>query len=545
MPELAHALRSKALLFAAIAFSATIPNAAHSILSNNSSAEKTTVTGTVINSETREPIPGALVCLDQSATLTDDKGNFSFQTVPRLTAFLIARKPGYLDSQRITKFHNRPRFINIAPGMQPITVEIIPEGIIFGEVTSADGEPLEDIPITLFSSIVDDGRKSLLTQGGGSTDDQGRFRIANLMSGTYYLSAGPSNIVDPAAASPSAATAQGYSMVYYPSGQEFASAIPIAIGPGKHFEVHLTLNRQPFYRISGTLSGLDPGQNVSVQFQGSSMQLGSASIANSRTGVFRSTPLPAGPYTVRATVVNTYGNRAGPQAFTTHADVNLNASTLALQLAMMPPRIITFNLVMDSTSPPIDPSSRPLIPVLYPVDPEPGRGFNRGIYSMGDKSAQKYPFPDLDPGRYQIEFQSGGAMFYAASATFGNIDLLRDDLVIGSDTSSQTIDVHVRDDGGIMKVSVSSSGDKSEIAVFVVSEEFPGNVQTIFPDPDGAAFFGGLAPGAYRVFALDNPDNLEYRRPGALDDFLSRAAEVTVSPKQQASVTVNVLHREN
>ena len=83
--------------------------------------------------------------------------------------------------------------------------------------------------------------------------------------------------------------------------------------------------------------------------------------------------------------------------------------------------------------------------------------------------------------------------------------------------------------------------------VFVYSEGAPRLLQANWSSPPldsrpPTVQFRNLAPGAYRVFALDDPGDLEWRRPGALDEFLSSATTITLGPGEQGQLQVQVIH---
>jgi len=53
-----------------------------------------------------------------------------------------------------------------------------------------------------------------------------------------------------------------------------------------------------------------------------------------------------------------------------------------------------------------------------------------------------------------------------------------------------------------------------------------------------------LAPGSYRVIALDRVDDLEYTNPEELKAYLAKAQEVTLGSKQETHMELELLQRE-
>src|SRR2546430_588851 len=125
---------------------------------------------------------------------------------------------------------------------------------------------------------------------------------------SYFLSAGPGRnpVVFPAKLSQPGA--QGIPLVYYPMGSELAAAAPISIAPGKKVEINLTLSPQPFYRVSGTISGYAPSQPVNLQLRNSvGIPLPYNSRFDSASGSFRILWVPAGAYMLQADAPDGHG----------------------------------------------------------------------------------------------------------------------------------------------------------------------------------------------------------------------------------------------
>jgi hypothetical protein len=61
---------------------------------------------------------------------------------------------------------------------------------------------------------------------------------------------------------------------------------------------------------------------------------------------------------------------------------------------------------------------------------------------------------------------------------------------------------------------------------------------------NGAFAIRDLAPGSYRALAIDQADDLEYANPEALRNYLTKAQDVTVGPKQESRVDLELVQRE-
>jgi hypothetical protein len=60
---------------------------------------------------------------------------------------------------------------------------------------------------------------------------------------------------------------------------------------------------------------------------------------------------------------------------------------------------------------------------------------------------------------------------------------------------------------------------------------------------NGAFTLRDLAPGSYRALAIDRADDLEYTNPDALRDYLTKAQEVTLGPKQESRMDLELVQR--
>ena len=60
----------------------------------------------------------------------------------------------------------------------------------------------------------------------------------------------------------------------------------------------------------------------------------------------------------------------------------------------------------------------------------------------------------------------------------------------------------------------------------------------------GNASLPGLAPGGYRMFAVDSVDELEYMNPEVLAQYAAKAVQINLAPNGQTKVSLDVVHTE-
>ena len=151
-------------------------------------------------------------------------------------------------------------------------------------------------------------------------------------------------------------------------------------------------------------------------------------------------------------------------------------------------------------------------------------------------------FRGLEAGTYDVEVESIGAG-YVSSVTWGGRDLLREPLVLPEGSDPQPIEVIARDDGASLSGSVQIGNGVQFAQVLMIDEDQSGvPPRPLYVNGTGAFQIQGLAPGRYDVLAFDRLDGIEYRNREVLAGYLSHAAHVTLSPDQQAKITLDLIH---
>ena len=518
-----------------------------------SSQDKYSLTGAVINSVTGEPIRGALVQIyvnGQSSRLTGPDGKFQFDGLFAGQTPITVRKPGFFSEEELENRSARftRQLAAIGPDVSPAILKLVPESVIYGRITGDDGEPIENLPVQLVVQRLENGRKVWQDRPGGSTNEDGEFRIAELQPGMYYLSAGPSSNPESVASSSSHPGALGFPVVYYPAGSDISSASPISIVPGKRVETNLTLSPQSCYRVAGTITGHSPGQFVHLQvFNSAGKPFSSSQRFDPATGVFRIPCISPGVYTlsVNARDMNARGGQGHSLTATLPLTVNADLSGIHIMLLPSANIPIRTRVVSSRTGSERLTQQENYFPAYIQLVLHSSGMFEsrHGSQQVGERPSTSLELQSIPPGTYGVEINPNG-MLYVQSATSGAANLLESDLSVPPGGSPQPIEIVLRDDGASLNGNVSLDNRPLSATVLAFSEH--SSTPPIIQPADSRGFFQlpFLSPGEYKILAVDHLELLEYRNPEVMRKYLSRARQITLSPDQTAKIELELVRVE-
>ena len=532
-----------------------------------------TFRGSVVDSVSGQPVPHALVRLaapSPRAMLTDSQGKFQFENLPAGSVILEAEKPDYLSRDSMGPHVSLPVSLQLTADSPPATLKLTPESIIFGQVTDERGEPLEGFNVAVWfrtfnTGTSGNGEVGLTSTFSAHTDDEGKFRIAKLSPGDYILLVNPPQGAAQKLPAKSSVPS-GYAPFIYSRANDLFSATPIKLLPGKSQQVNFSLKREPFVRLSGTVSGYNPGDQVSLTLRGAGAQ-DPHIVFDPADGSFHTDWIPPGPYTLlaQATANPLVNGIAAPEASAPSSrsavvlqmvqtvdpsphsfasqQINAVSSVSGLRLVLQP--TVNVPLIVHGVSssnsserPALFPRFFALIP-KYPgaSNPEflPGWEDPERTNSSGDLPMM---FAGIPPGTYELEVGTlFNASFYVESASSGSVDLLRENLVISG--SIPPIDVVLRDDPATLSGTVFSGGVPVSAVVVLTPDNH--RKPTVFGSgPNGAYRISALAPGSYRVFAVVPGVNPDYLDPAFQQKISSKIQEITLSSKQSASLNLEL-----
>lgn len=519
----------------------------------------------VVNSLTGKPLPRVLVQLYDRSLLTGPEGEFSFDGVSPGRVQIMLTKPGFfMTGPGFSRPWPGNNMLEVGPDTGKITLKLAPEAVIFGRVTGQDEEPLEGAGVQVLSLISNEGRQQLSSVSETRTDEDGNFRVAGLHPGRYFLVVKAGTVARRVLGAVNAKTPEAYPpMVYYPGTTDPSAMTALELIPGQKTEAAFSLSMAPAYRLSGRVVAQGEWNRVNAPMVISPLEqaLFQADEFDSQSGKFVFRAVPAGSYTLRV-------GGSGPDNRESHSNHKLVVSKSATDLVFMlqPPINIPVNvrtefskLLQRGSCTVGGPQEAQADCVDYPA----ATVELVSVDSVNTRFSTSYrPIKEpsdtwlrgVAPGRYMVRAHPnfGG---YVQSLRSGQQDLLREDLAVPEDGNVAPIEVVLRDDSGVLNVSLRALAPGHQAtALAFPSGALPSNPQLAmvrnagfsFTNSGAAAYvnFSPLAPGTYMVLAFDSVDGIDYANPEFLPKYASKAATVTVSPNGNASVAVEVIRVE-
>jgi len=529
------------------------------------------VSGVVLNTLTRQPIPRVLVDGSSNAALTDGDGRFEIDLPEGLSQIQVHR-PGY-NSRGQDMMHA----VNVGPNLPALTFYLTPQAVLTGHVTLSSGDDPDDIRFTVYLRRTVNGHTKWRMAGGASTNTEGVFHVANIETpGIYALCSAPvqdravfqafgsrRTVARPAAApstGQSATGSTGYPSVCYPGpiSESADSANLLTIVPGQQLDFELSLNRQPFYPVSIAVPNAPPGQPVGVQiYDPSGRPLEYSTSWNQQRGVAE-VNLPNGQYYAEA-------HSGGQISYYGRVDFHVaNAPLQSLSMALLPlhpiPVEVHRQAVINSgnaqqESPAgivnLQEQANPgLNIVLFPADSAMSDATGSGLIPRhGSTDKSLFELEGVVPGRYWV--QTSPYQGYISSISSGSADLTREPLSVGPGNTTAPIQVVLRNDGGEIRCAVNATqnsaagqglGEMSFAFVYAIPESPTGSQipQTASQGP-GTVVLSNLAPRRYRVVALDKYIEIEGAGPSELARLSSLGKSVTVEAGGQANIELDVI----
>jgi hypothetical protein len=520
------------------------------------------VRGHVLNSVTKAPVSRALVIADgnQYATFTDDQGRFEFHihelsqpnNVPQagmmiMERSLTARKPGYLDAQRMATAMFLPGSANSES--KDLALYLVPESRIVGHVEIPGSEGDVRIICQLYRRNVADGNEKWSPAGTFRTWSNGEFRFSDLEAGTYKLITQEQMDRDSMIPVPGRPLF-GYPPMYYPNTTDFSAATPILVKPGETVELNLTVARHPYYPVRIAVTNAPDIRRINLTVSpmghhGPGWSLGYNPMDGSIEGL-----LPDGNYTVE---LESFGDNpsAGIVNFAVRGRPLQGATLNVVPLAPIPVNVHE-EFQSNQNGPRNEFHSSSDFQVrLTPLE-ELASSPDHFAQPLQGSEDHALIFKDVPPGRYRIHVISAGG--YASSIDYGGVDLLKQPLVVGLGGAGPPIEITLRNDGAEINGTVQQSantesdttqqnGSTAPRYVYLLSlETLPGQTWASTTWNGSSFHFEQIPPGDYLLLAFEAEQvDLHPNNADKLEALESKGQIIHLEVGQKANVSLKLI----
>jgi hypothetical protein len=507
--------------------------------------QKFTITGTVVNALSGEPIKRALVevyAQQPRAIMTDADGRFQFETVQRGSYSVQARKPGFFSESEITRGRRNPPVL-LNNGNQSVTIKLYPEATISGTILDRDGLPVPQMMVRVLTRQIESGRARWAAVQQKLTVEDGGYRVPGLMPGSYVIVAGPYSPETPFENGKK--RPEGFRETFYPAGNDLASAQKFQLTPGQKLEADFSIMPEPLYKIHGSYSGDVTSVNVSLMPATLGVFGGSIGVRLLDGNQFESEWTPPGQYRLIANANDSTGHAvAGNVPLTVNRDV-LNAH-IALQ------RMVTIPIEVEPHQ--VSTTNKERFPGLHRAIGSDRaqlgymqiRATDPWMYGavLSGAVAANSVIPNVGAGRYDVQVMMN-TPWYAESVSRGDADLLTEDLVVTAGGEQQPIRVVARDDAAMVKIRLEGPPSASATLLIVPNKGNSSHVSELQVVVGGETYIPPQPPGDYTLLALDDASDLEYTNPEVLAPYLSRGTHVTLTADETTTVKLEILHRRS
>jgi hypothetical protein len=498
------------------------------------------IAGTVINAKSGSPLARARVTIADArnrqstqSLVTADDGRFEFHVMAGKFSLTGARR-GFITAS----YNQHDQFSTaIVTGAdidtETLTLRLAPNAVITGQVFNEFGEPVRNAQVMAYHENHFRGESRVSSFGGTQTDDQGRYELAPLVEGTYFVAVktAPWYAVHPSTANDKNGPAHvdstldvAYPVTYYGDATETEDAAAIPVRGGDRLEADIHLKAVPslhliFRQGDGTGSVTLP-QLQQSEFDGMEI-VENTNVESVSAGVYEMTGVPAGQYHLRIT--DPSGQPKEPieidLANNQELDTSSGRSTSKIK--------VTVQLTGSSG---------------MPTQLQIGLRNNKGHVDVRevDEKGDAY-FEDLAAGNYDVLAQSENEVYSVVGIKLES-----------GITAGRTLSVPA---GASLEVLLSLAGGSVTIEGFAkhAGKGVPGAMIVLIPqdpeanrdhfrrdesDLDGSFSLPNVSPGAYTLIAIESGWDLDWAKPAVLARYLERGQAVTI--RSQGTKTVRL-----
>lgn len=479
------------------------------------------VSGVVTDEATNKPVVRARVIATTNTysflQLTEERGRFCFKELTPADYHLLVQMPGYVEL-----FHPVTLAVEQDSPVKPLAIRITRSSSISGTVLDADGELQPGADVTVWERT----RTGPNQVHSATTDARGSFHMSQLAPGIYYLSAKYEDQDDrtslPFADSHGRMPRTKEIETFYSASFTFSGATPVEVKAGEQIKnMVLTLGKAALRRVTGRIADLPHSGFLTYYSETETGSGEGGAIPIASDGTFVKADLPPAKYTFLL------GD--GRKAIALK-EVDL---TLGDAAGITLDRIETADIPTVIRTEGKGPEFRPRPGTSDFMLVQAGSNEAMGLEAVNDGT---YRFSGVPRGIYQLHVELAEHQLYVKNVTYG-----------GETQTGDKIDLRSAREGGLeitlspnvakLQGSVAISDDASEELTIVLVD----GAQIIHEtgtDQKGRFQIAAVAPGKYRLYAIEGFDDGEWGRPELAKALEAKSVELELKESETKQVSV-------
>lgn len=498
------------------------------------------IAGRVVNSKggspltrTRVTIADAKIRENIQYVVTADDGRFEFH-VPAGKFALQGAKRGFITAA----YNQHDQFSTaIVTGADVdaanLTLRLAPNAVLSGRVLDESGEPVRNAQITVYRENRFSGISQVSRYRSATTDDQGRYEVATLDEGTYFVSAKatPWYAVHAPSASGDATTPPSqvdptldvaYSVTFYGDTTDTDSASPIPVRGGDRLEADIHLTPAPALHLLFRFA--ENSQVAFPQLQRQSfdgVEDVEGNIQGVSPGVYELTGIAAGRYMVRMPDSN--GQLREPTSVNLTSSQELDGSSGNSTSKV--------KVTIEGTG-----SSTTGVPPQLQLGLRDNKG--KVIRSEVDTKGEAN-FADVIPGKYDVLAGSQNQVFSVQRISWEGGGVSGRSLTIPAG-ASVSISVSLLGGSATVEGFAKRNGKGVDGAMVVLIPKDPEANHDRFrrdqTDLDGSFSLYNVSPGSYTVIAIENGWDLDWAKPAVLANYGRHGQSLVIRAQTKGTI---------
>jgi hypothetical protein len=500
------------------------------------------VSGVVVDSQSQKALANVRVVLAPTIArlagleqVTKQDGRFAFEVAQAGKYTLQISKAGYP-----VQFYRAPAFTGLSSAIAVrddqdsthIVFGAKRAAAISGQIQDDDSEPVGNALLTVFQSMIVEGERKIVMRGQTRANAAGRFRLAGLMEGNYYVCAMgrpwfadsllqiqqiqesvrrapkdfatgqdlplPPQPVPQFSADPNF---RGTALMttFFPRAPGIEEASLIHLNAGGEAQASITLPLAKAVSINGTvdLSGPIAGGRVNLLKKAYDQYILFLQATVSNVGKFEFKNVPAGSYEIVA--ASDVG--AGASSWQTRQEIEVGSSDTEVALKPASMGALAGKVIFEGERPPAGSG------FFILLRNDEGRGIRIPVDPEGNYSASR-----ILPGRYELAGFSDYVAAYLVGPDGQRLPLTLD---IASGATLHR-DLALTKAASTIEGTVEKAG-AAQVGAFVVL--LPKNPDARWAyrrdqtDSDGSFRLAAIPSGDYSLIALTEGDEVAYRDP--------------------------------